>query len=235
MVENQTRKRIKIIRSDQGGEYRLGEFMDFYKQHGIVQQFTVPHTPQQNGVVERKNKTLVECARSMLQGKGLSNGLWAEAINTAVYLKNRSPTRCLGFKTPFEALFGFRPIVNHLRIFGSKAYSHIPKVQEEKDDSNSDCHMPLLLEENSEEDEEQEQKQEEEVTYNVINDDASLEKAEIDRVEVILLPRRLGRKTRLSSRLKDCALMSKIVNIVEPANYEEASKSDAWRATMYEE
>eukprot|EP00253_Pinus_taeda_P024381 PITA_24381 len=218
MVETQTGKRIKILRSDQGGEYRLGEFMDFYKQHGIVQQFRVPHTPQQNGVEEWKNKTLVDCARSMPQGKGLSNGLWAEAINTVVYLNSRSPTRCLGFKTPFEALFGFKPV-----------------VQEEKDDSNSDCHIPLILEENSEEDEEHEQKQEEEVTGNVINDDASLEKAEIDIVEVSPLPRRSGRKTRLSFRLKDYALMPKIVNIVEPANYEEASKSDAWRATMYEE
>ena len=55
-------------------------------------------------MAERKNKTLVECARSMLQGKGLSNGLWAEAINAAINLKNRSPTKCLGFKTPFEAI-----------------------------------------------------------------------------------------------------------------------------------
>ena len=75
--------------------------MNFCKHHGIVQQFTVPHTPQQNGVAERKNRTLVECTRSMRQGKGLSNGFWAEAINTAVYLKNRSPSKCLSFKTPF--------------------------------------------------------------------------------------------------------------------------------------
>lgn len=127
MIENQTAKKIKILRSDQGGEYRLNEFMNFCKQHGIIQQFTVPHTPQQNGVAERKNRTLVECARSMLQGKGISNGLWAEAINTAVYLKNRSPTKCLGFKTPFEALFGLKPAVDHLRIFGSKAFALIPR------------------------------------------------------------------------------------------------------------
>lgn len=77
MIKNQTGKKIKILCSDQEGEYRLGEFMNFCKQDGIIQQFTVPHTPQQNGVVERKNRTLVECVRSMLQGKGLSNGLWA--------------------------------------------------------------------------------------------------------------------------------------------------------------
>jgi len=106
--------------------------MDLCKHHGIVQQFTVPQTLQQNGVEERKNKTLVECARSMLQGKGLSNGLWAEVINIIMYLKNRSPTRCPGFKTPFEAFFGFKLAVSHLRIFGSKAYAHIPKVDRKK-------------------------------------------------------------------------------------------------------
>ena len=68
----------------------------------------------------------------MFQGKGISNGLWAEAINTAVYFNNRSPTKCLGFKTPFEALFGLKPTVSHLRIFGSKAYAHIPKADRKK-------------------------------------------------------------------------------------------------------
>lgn len=132
MIENQTTKKIKILRSDQGGEYKLNEFMNFCKQHGIIQQFTVPHTPQQNGVAERKNRTLVECARSMLQGNVISNGIWAEAINTVVYLKNRSPTKCLGFKTPFEALFGLKPIVDHMRIFGSKDFAHVPKPDRKK-------------------------------------------------------------------------------------------------------
>ena len=61
MVEKQTGKFVKILRYDQGGEYKLGEFMKFFRNHGIIQQFTVPHTPQQNGVVEQKNITLVEC------------------------------------------------------------------------------------------------------------------------------------------------------------------------------
>eukprot|EP00253_Pinus_taeda_P033382 PITA_33382 len=193
----------------------------------------------------------------MLQGKGLSNGLWVEAINTAVYLKNRNPTRCLGFKTPFEAFFGFNPAVSHLRIFGSNDYAHIPKadrkkldpkalkcifvgygtefkaykllnpvthkvfaskdvifheqVEEGEDESNSDWHIPLLMEENNEEDEEQEQKQEEEVTCN----QAILENAEIDRVKVSPLPRRSSRKTQLSSRLKDYALINHTWDLVE--------------------
>ena len=68
MIEKQTRKSIKILRSDQGGEYTVGTFTSYCKDNGIIQQFIVPHTPQQNGVVERKNKTLVECACNMLKG-----------------------------------------------------------------------------------------------------------------------------------------------------------------------
>ena len=101
----------------------------------------------------------------------------------------------------------------------------------------SNSHIPLLIEMSSEEDEEQKQekKQEEVAVDSVISDDAGPESAETDRVEVIPLPRRLGRKTRLPAKLKDYALMSKILNIVEPSNYEEASKSDEWRAAMHEE
>lgn len=100
-----------------------------------MQQFTVPHTPQQNGVAERKNRTLVECARSMLKSKGLSNSFWAKAINTAAYIKNRSPTKYLEQKTPFEASYGFKPKVSHLRIFGCKAFAHIPKEDRRKLDA----------------------------------------------------------------------------------------------------
>jgi transposase InsO family protein len=122
MVEKQTGKYIKILRSDQGGEYTSGAFIKYCKSHGIVQQYMVPHTPQQNGVAERKNRTLVECAWSMLKGKNLTNGFWVEAISTVVYLKNRSPTKSLDHKTPFEALYGYKPTVSHLRIFGSKIF-----------------------------------------------------------------------------------------------------------------
>ena len=73
----------------------------------------------------------------MLKGKGLSNGFWAEALNTAVYLKNRSPTRSLEFKTPSKALHAFEPAVKHLRVFGSKAFSHIPTEDRRKLDSKA--------------------------------------------------------------------------------------------------
>ena len=136
MVEKQSGKCIKILRSDQGGEYTLGDIDSYCKNNGIIQQFMVPSTPQQNGVAERKNRTLVECARSMLKGKNVSNGFWVEAISTAVYLKNRSLTKILDSKMPFEVLNGYKPEVGHLRIFGSKAFAHIPKDERRKLDAN---------------------------------------------------------------------------------------------------
>ena len=72
----------------------------------------------------------------MLKCKNISNGFWAEAINTATYLKNRSPTKILDSKTPFEVLYGYKPDIGHLRIFGSKAFAHIPKDERRKLDAN---------------------------------------------------------------------------------------------------
>jgi len=90
----------------------------------------------------------------MLQGKSISNVFWAEGINTAVYLKNRSPTKSLELKTPFEAFYGYKPKVSHLRVFGCKAFAHIPKDERRKLDAKSikcifvgycDKHKPYKL------------------------------------------------------------------------------------------
>jgi transposase InsO family protein len=77
MAEKQIGKCIKILRSDQGGEYTSRAFKNYCKFNGIQQQFTVPHTPQQNGVAKRRSITMVECARSMIRGKNISNVFWA--------------------------------------------------------------------------------------------------------------------------------------------------------------
>ena len=94
-------------------------------------------TPQQNGVAERKNRTLVECAHNILQGKNNSNGFWVEAINTAVYLKNMSPTKKLELQTPFEVFYGYKPEISYLRIFGCRAFAHILKDDRRKLDAKS--------------------------------------------------------------------------------------------------
>lgn len=119
-VERETDRKIKILRSDNGGEYINGDFDRFLESEGIRRHLTVPYTPQQNGVAERANRTLVEMARCMLLSSNLPESLWGEAINTAVYLRNRSPTKLLS-STPYEAWCGVKPAVRHLRIFGCKA------------------------------------------------------------------------------------------------------------------
>ncbi|KAJ0172339.1 hypothetical protein K1T71_012312 [Dendrolimus kikuchii] len=102
LVENQTGKTIKVLRSDNGTEYVNKQFQNFLKEHGIKHETTIPYSPEQNGVSERANRTIVEKARCMLQDAGLDNRFWAEAVQTAVYIKNRSPTKAVMGSTPEE-------------------------------------------------------------------------------------------------------------------------------------
>ncbi len=112
---------MKILRSDNGAEFTNKAFDSYLRKHGIVRQLTVPYTPQQNGVAERFNRTLVEMAKCMLNGANLDETLWAEALYTAAYLRNRSPTKALPNSTPYEEFCGSKPKVSHLKVFGSKA------------------------------------------------------------------------------------------------------------------
>lgn len=121
MAENQTGSKVKILRSDNGSEYTSHEFQNMLKEKGICHQRTISYTPQQNGVAERMNRTLVEMSRCLLQESNLPQYLWAEAINTSTYLRNRSSTRILKDKTPFECWFGRKPVVSHFKIFGCDA------------------------------------------------------------------------------------------------------------------
>jgi hypothetical protein len=108
------------------------KFDDFLHECGIERQTSAPYTPQQNGVAERANRTIMECARSMIRAQGLDLEFWAEAVNTAVYIKNRCPTKALDSKTPQEAWTGVKPDVSHLRVFGCKAFAHIPDEKRSK-------------------------------------------------------------------------------------------------------
>lgn len=90
------------------------------KSEGIIHQLSVEYTPQQNGVAERKNRTLVEMARCLMLQGNLPQSLWAEAINSATYLRNRSATKVLQGKTPFEAWTGRKPYVGYLKTIGAK-------------------------------------------------------------------------------------------------------------------
>ena len=96
LVENQIGKKIRVLRIDNGGEYTSNEFMEYCSAKGIKKEHIVPHTPQQNGVVEWRNKMMVGVAKAMLFDQGLPLFLWAEADRTAVYNQNRCPHIVLG-------------------------------------------------------------------------------------------------------------------------------------------
>ena len=113
------------LRSDNGGEYTGHDFKSFCKASGIRQDFSMPYGSQDNGVAERTWGVLVDMARTMRIHAGLGMEYWAEALNTAAYLLNRSRTAALGSgETPYYKLFGKHADVSHLRVFGCRAYVH---------------------------------------------------------------------------------------------------------------
>ena len=128
-VEKQSGCLLKCLRTDRGGEYMSQEFENFCREHGIQHQLTMPQTPQQNGVSERKNRTILNMVRCMLKEKNIPKEFWGDAVACSVYLLNRFPTKRLEDMTPEEAWSSRKPKVDHLRIFGSVAYA---KIQEEK-------------------------------------------------------------------------------------------------------
>lgn len=137
LVEKESGYQIKALRTDRGGEFTSNEFQTFCEVHGIRRPMTVPRTPQQNGVVERKNRTIRNMARTMLQSQCMPKEFWAEAVACAVYLSNRSPTRSLEKITPQEAWSGWKPSVKHLKVFGSIGYVHVPEQERTKLDDRS--------------------------------------------------------------------------------------------------
>jgi transposase InsO family protein len=94
---------IKAMRSERGGDFILNEFHKYCEDHGIRRPLIVPRSPQQNGVADRKNQTILNMVRNMLKSKKMPREFWAEAVACAVYLTNRSPTRSVHEKTPQEA------------------------------------------------------------------------------------------------------------------------------------
>lgn len=138
MVEKQCGRQIKVLRTDGGGEYNSRDFQQFCDQRGLLHEVTAPYTPQHNGVAERRNRTVMNMVRSMLRGKSLPNSFWGEAVNTAVYVLNRSPTKKLKLVTLEEVWSGRKPIVSHLRVFGSLCYRHIPEEKRKKLDDRSE-------------------------------------------------------------------------------------------------
>ncbi|KAD6119895.1 hypothetical protein E3N88_11166 [Mikania micrantha] len=131
LVERQTGKNLKCIRTDNRGEY-IGPFDAYCREKGIRHQKSPPKTPQLNGLAERMNRTLAERVRCLFSHAGLPNSFWGEALNTAVHVINLTPCVPLSFDVPDRVWRGKDVSYNHLRVFGCKAFVHIPKDERSK-------------------------------------------------------------------------------------------------------
>ncbi|CAI7887926.1 unnamed protein product [Closterium sp. NIES-54] len=137
------KKRIKVIRTDGGGEFVNNELEKWMKCKGSKHYVTPPYTPQQNGAVERLNRTLVEAVRSLLQHSKLGNEWWGEASALAAWIRNRVPTKVLPGTTLFEAWTGTKPNLSLLRTFGCLCYYHVSPTEAATNSTPSS--LPLAL------------------------------------------------------------------------------------------
>jgi transposase InsO family protein len=110
-------KQLRALCTDRGGKFTTAHFHKYFTELGVRWELTAPYTPQQNGVIKRRNQTVVRTARSMLKAKNLPGIFWGEAVTVAVYTLNRMTTKGNGSKTPYELWVGCTPAVHHLRTF----------------------------------------------------------------------------------------------------------------------
>jgi GAG-pre-integrase domain/Integrase core domain len=125
-VEVEVDTKLKAFRIDRGGGFRSNEFISYCKQVGLKRYLTAPYSPQQNGVVKRRNQTVMAMARSMMRSMNMPAKFWGEAVTTALYILNRAPTKSVVRMTPYEAWHKQKPRVHHMRTFGCT--SHVKKV-----------------------------------------------------------------------------------------------------------
>jgi FtsZ-interacting cell division protein YlmF len=121
-TENQVGNTLKVVRSDGGGEFMSIDFKEFCDKHGIKREYTIPGTPQQNGVFERKNRTVQQMARSMMNEKNIGQTYWVEAIHTTIHILNKAHLRPHSDKAPYELWHGRPTTIKHFKVFGSKCY-----------------------------------------------------------------------------------------------------------------
>ena len=122
MVANETDLKIKTLRSNNRGEFTSNEFWNYFEEHGIKGKFSIARTPQQNGVVERKNKIVEEMARTMLNDSKINDVFWVQVVHIVVHILNRGLLRNKSDQTPYGIWKGRPENVKHFRVFGSKCY-----------------------------------------------------------------------------------------------------------------
>lgn len=140
LVEKESGVPICSLRTDRGGEFTSTEFNTFCKDNGISRQLTAAYTPQQNGVAERKNRTIMNMVRCMLTDLEVPKRFWPEAARWTTHVLNRSPTSVVKEKTPEEMWSGIKPKVDYFRVFGCLAHVHVPDQKRKKlDDKSFPC------------------------------------------------------------------------------------------------
>ena len=147
-MEKESGVSVCCLRTDRGGEFCSKEFDEFCRTHGIKRQLTASYTPQQNGVAERRNQTIMNLVRSTLTEKKMPKEFWAEGVRWITHILNRSPTAALENQTPEEAWSGIKPDVKHFKVFGCIGHVHIPEAKRTKlDDKSRKCVFLGLSEE----------------------------------------------------------------------------------------
>jgi hypothetical protein len=140
LVEMQSEKKIKVLRTNNGGEYVNHEIHTLFHEASIQLQHTVPYTPQQNGVAERKTRSLKEMEYCMLHAKSLPQRLWDEALNCETYIQKKFPHIYFKDKTPYKAWSGLKPEVTHFHISVSCAWAQIPSEKRKAlDPQSTEC------------------------------------------------------------------------------------------------
>lgn len=137
MVEKECGLSMCSLRTDRGGEFNSKEFSEFCKTQGIRRQLTTAYTPQQNGVAERKNRTILNMVRCLLEEKNMPKMLWPDAVKWTCHVLNRSPTASLKNKTPEECWSDLKPNVEYFKVFGCVGNVHIPDAKRLKLDAKS--------------------------------------------------------------------------------------------------
>lgn len=143
MIKNKFSHSVRVLHTDNGGEYTSKDFKDYLDSQGISHELTAPYTPEQNGRAEREIRTILESARSMLYARNVPLNLWAEAVSCAVYLLNRTSSSQTPNITPMEMWSGVKPSLDHVRIFGCEGYVHVPDQKRNKLDCKS--HKMMLV------------------------------------------------------------------------------------------
>ncbi|GAU26253.1 hypothetical protein TSUD_224440 [Trifolium subterraneum] len=265
MAKKQSDHKLKVLKTDGGGEYVSKVFSEFCEAEGIVHEVIPPYTPQQNGSAERRNRTIMNMVRCMIRGKHLPKELWGEAVNTACYVLNRCPTKRLNDVTPEECWSGNKPNMSHLKVFGSIAYRHVPDQLRSKLDDKSEVmvlvgyHLTggyrlydpisksivisrdVIVDEMKEWDWCSNKKKD---SVSIMFDDVHTAPAETNESEV----RRSTRARAQPARLNDCIITSDndvnaegdLVHLAfnaeaEPVNFEDAVKDEKWLNAMNEE